>query len=140
MRAPTVFSFYRPDYVLPGPLATAGLVAPEFEITDDNFAISLPNALRTYVNAAIPTTAGVPTPAAPYVVIPDFTFEQTLVATPAALVDHLNLVLASGSLTSATRTRITTALTALPTTTSTIDRVRNAVLLVLTSPAASIQK
>lgn len=140
MRAPTVFSFYRPDYVLPGPLATAGLVAPEFEITDDNFAISLPNALRTYVNAAIPTTGGVPTPAAPYVVIPDFTFEQTLVATPAALVDHLNLVLASGSLTSATRTRITTALTALPTTTSTIDRVRNAVLLVLTSPAASIQK
>lgn len=140
MRAPTVFNFYRPDYVLPGPLATAGLVAPEFEITDDNFAISVPNALRTYVNAAIPTTGGVPTPAAPYVVIPDFTFEQTLVATPAALVDHLNLILASGSLSSATRTRITTALTALPTATSTIDRVRNAVLLVLTSPAAAIQK
>ena len=140
MRSPTVFNFYRPDYVLPGPLATAGLVAPEFEITDDNFAISVPNALRTYVNAAIPTSGGVPTPAAPYVVIPDFSFEQTLVATPAALVDHLNLILASGSLTSATRTRITTALTALPTATSTIDRVRNAVLLVLTSPAASIQK
>ncbi len=140
MRAPTVFNFYRPDYVLPGPLATAGLVAPEFEITDDNFAISLPNALRNYVNAAIPTTGGVPTPAAPYVVIPDFTFEQTLVATPAALVDHLNLVLASGSLTSATRTRITTALTALPTATSPIDRVRNAVLLVLTAPGAAIQK
>jgi uncharacterized protein (DUF1800 family) len=140
MRAPTVFNFYRPDYVLPGPLATAGLVAPEFEITDDNFAISVPNALRNYVNAAIPTTAGVPSAAAPYVVIPDFSFEQTLVATPAALLDHLNLILASGSLTSATRTRITTALTALPTATSTIDRVRAAVLLVLTSPAASIQK
>ncbi len=140
MRSPTVFNFYRPDYVLPGPLASAGLVAPEFEITDDSFAISVPNALRNYVNAAIPTSGGVPTPAAPYVVIPDFSFEQTLVATPAALVDHLNLILASGSLTSATRTRITTALTALPTATSTIDRVRNAVLLVLTSPAASIQK
>jgi uncharacterized protein (DUF1800 family) len=140
MRSPTVFNFYRPDYVLPGPLATAGLVAPEFEITDDNFAISVPNALRNYVNAAIPTTAGVPSAAAPYVVIPDFSFEQTLVVTPAALVDHLNLILASGSLTSATCTRITTALTALPTATSTIDRVRAAVLLVLTSPGAAIQK
>jgi len=140
MRAPTVFNFYRPDYVLPGPLATAGLVAPEFEITDDNFAINVPNALRNFVIAAIPTSGGVPSAAAPYVVIPDFSFEQTLVATPAALLDHLNLILASGSLTSATRTRITTALTALPTATSTIDRVRSAVLLVLTSPAASIQK
>jgi uncharacterized protein (DUF1800 family) len=140
MRAPTVFNFYRPDYVLPGPLATAGLVAPEFEITDDNFAINVPNGLRNYVSAAIPTTAGVPSPAAPYVVIPDFTFEQTLVASPAALVDHLNLVLASGSLTSATRTRITTALNALPTATSAIDRVRAAVLLVITSPGAAIQK
>ena len=140
MRAPTVFNFYRPDYVLPGPLASAGLVAPEFEITDDNFAISVPNALRTYVNAAIPTTAGVPTPAAPYVVIPDFTFEQTLVATPAALVDHLNLIMASGSLSPATRTRITTALTTLPTATTAIDRVRTAVLLVLTAPGAAIQK
>ena len=58
----------------------------------------------------------------------------------AALVDHLNLVLASGSLTSATRTRITTALNALPTATSAIDRVRAAVLLVITSPGAAIQK
>ena len=34
------------------------------EITDDNFAISVPNYLRTFVNAVTPVTNGVPTAAA----------------------------------------------------------------------------
>ncbi len=140
LRSPTVFNFYHPDYVLPGPLAAAGMVAPEFEITDDNFAISTPNFLRTFVNAAIPLSAGVPTPAAPYVIMLNLTYEQTLVSNPTALLDHLNLVLCSGSLSTATRTRITTALAALPTSTTTIDRVKAAILLVLTAPAAAVQK
>ena len=49
LRSPTVFNFYHSDYVLPGPLASAGLVAPEFEITDDNYAITVPNYLRGFV-------------------------------------------------------------------------------------------
>jgi len=32
----TVFNFYQPDYVRVGPLATAGLVVPEFQITNEN--------------------------------------------------------------------------------------------------------
>ena len=140
MRSPTVFNFYHPDYVLPGPLAAAGMVAPEFEITDDNFAISTPNFLRTFVNAAIPTSGGVPTPAAPYVIMLNLTYEQTLLSTPTALLDHLNVVLCSGSLSAASRTRIITALAALPTATTTIDRAKVAILMVLTSPAAAIQK
>lgn len=55
LRSPTVFNFYHSDYVLPGALAAAGLVVPEFEITDDNYAISVPNFLRTWVNATVPT-------------------------------------------------------------------------------------
>jgi len=140
LRSPSVFNFYHPDYVLPGPLAAAGLVAPEFEITDDNFAISVPNYLRGFVTAVIPTSAGVPTAAAPYVLTLNTTYEQTLVATPPALLDHLSRVLCSGSLSDATRTRITSALAALPTTTTPVDRVNTAILLVLTSQAAAIQK
>ncbi len=140
LRSPTVFNFYHTDYVLPGPLARAGLVVPEFEITDDNYAINVPNFFRTFVNAAIPTSGGVPTPPAPYTLTMAFTAEQALVSTPAALLDHLSLVLAAGTLTTEARARITSALTALPTSTSAIDRVRTAVLLVLTSPNAAIQK
>jgi uncharacterized protein (DUF1800 family) len=135
LRSPSVFNFYHPDYVLPGPLATAGLVAPEFEITDDNYAISVPNFLRTFVLASVPTSA-----AAPYTITLDLGYEQTLVGNPSALLDHLNTILCAGAMPAATKTRITTALAALPATTTTIDRARTAVLLTLTSPAAAIQK
>ncbi len=135
LRSTTVFNFYHPDYVLPGPLAAAGLVAPEFEITDDNFAISVPNALRTFVVATVPTT-----PAGPYTITLNTTYEQTLVNTPSALLDHLSTVLTANSLSATAKARITTALTALPASTSTLDRVNTAILLVLTSPNAAVQK
>jgi len=140
LRSPSVFNFYSPDYVLPGPLAAAGLVAPEFEITDDNFAISAPNYLRNFVNAVTPTTAGVPTPAAPYVILLNLDFELTLVNNPAALLDHLSLVLTANSLSTATRTRITSALAALPVSATAADRVRTAILLIATTQSAAVQK
>jgi hypothetical protein len=140
LRSPTVFNFYHPDYVLPGPLAAAGLVAPEFEITDDNYAISVPNYLRGFVIAATPTSNGVPTTAAPYVLLLNLTYEQSLVGNVPALLDHLNNILCAGSLSTSARTRITTALAALPASTSAEDRVKTAILLVLTSPSAAVQK
>ncbi len=33
MQAPTVFNFYNPEFVPPGPVSLAGAIAPEFEIT-----------------------------------------------------------------------------------------------------------
>lgn len=140
LRSPTVFNFYHSDYVLPGPLASAGLVAPEFEITDDNYAITVPNYLRTFVVAATPTSNGVPTTAADYTLTLNLTYEETLAGNVPALLDHLNSLLCAGSLSSAARTRITTALAALPSTTSANERVKSAILLVLTSPNAAIQK
>ena len=136
LRSTTVFNFYHPDYVLPGPLAAAGLVAPEFEITDDNFAISVPNYLRTFVNSVTGSVVA----NQPYVITLNTTYEQTLVANPAALLDHLNSVLCAGTLPSAARTRILTALSSLATSTTNEDRAKTAILLVLTSPAAAIQK
>jgi uncharacterized protein (DUF1800 family) len=135
LRSPTVFNFFSADYVLPGPLAAAGLVAPEFEITDDNFAISVPNLLRTFILATVPTTT-----AGPYTLALDLTYEQTLVSNPSALVDHLNLVLCAGNLPAAAKTRILAGLAALPAATSTLERAQSAVLLTLTSPAAATQK
>ena len=135
LSSPTVFNFYHPDYVLPGPVAAAGLVVPEFEITDDNFAINVPNFLRTISLTNVPTTT-----AAPYTMALDLTYEQTLVATPSALLDHLNLLLCAGNMTAATKTRITTALAALPATTTTRERAQTAVLLTLISPSSAVQK
>ncbi|MBI5767660.1 MAG: DUF1800 family protein [Verrucomicrobia bacterium] len=135
LRSPTVFNFYHPDYVLPGSLARAGLVVPEFEITDDNYAISVPNLLRTWVLATLPTNT-----ARDYAVTLNTTAEQALVSNPSALIDRLNLVLCAGNMPAATKTRITSALSSLATTATTLDRVNTAILLTLTSPASAVQK
>jgi len=97
----------------------------------------VPNYLRTFVNA---TTAGIAATIQPYVITLNTTYEQTLVSNPTALLDHLNTVLCAGTLPGAARTRITTALSALATSTTNEDRAKTAILLVLTTPAAAIQK
>ena len=134
LRSPTVFNFFHPGYVLPGALAAAGLVAPEYEITDATFSIDVPNFLRTFVFAAATGTAASST------LTLDLTAEQALVNTPNALLDHLAAVLCGGSMPQATRDRMTTALAALPSSTTTLEKAQSAVLLVLTSPAAATQK
>jgi uncharacterized protein (DUF1800 family) len=136
LRSPTVFNFFHPGYVLPGPLAAAGLVAPEYEITDATFSIDVPNYLRTFIFTT--NTSGTPT--ALVTVAPDFTAEQALTATPSALLDHLNAVLCEGAMPQATKDRVITALAALPAATTPLERVQSAVLLVLTSPAGATQK
>ena len=135
LRSPTVFNFYHADYVLPGALAAAGLVVPEFEITDDNYAITVPNYLRSFVIATVPNT-----PAGPYTITLNTAAEQALLSTPAALLDRLSLMLTANTLTPAARTRITDALARLPASSSNLDRVNTAILLVLTSPSAAVQK
>ena len=41
--SPSVFNFYLPTYTPPGPLATAGLVAPEFQIINAASGVTAPN-------------------------------------------------------------------------------------------------
>lgn len=135
LRSPSVFNFFHPDYVSPGPLAAAGMVAPEMEITDETFAVSVPNFLQTYIfqnNPGGPTDGGILTL--------DLSYEQTLANDPAALVDHLNLILCGGSLPTATRARILTALASLTPQTGALEKARTAVLLIATSPAGATQK
>ena len=135
LRAPTVFNFYEPDFVLPGATAAAGLYAPEYQITNALTAITQPNFYYTYVSFTRSTTNQLEqTPALNYdALIP-------LAAQPAQLVEAVNLLLASGSMSTAASQRITAAVTAMPSGTPAAERVRMAVYLTLTSPAGAIQK
>jgi hypothetical protein len=49
LRSPTVFNFFDPGYVQQGPLASAGLLAPEFQITTASTAISVPNNIYSAI-------------------------------------------------------------------------------------------
>jgi len=42
-RAPSVFNWFLPDYVVPGPLGTAGLVAPEYQVATESNVINVVN-------------------------------------------------------------------------------------------------
>lgn len=128
-RSPTVFNFFEPNFVLPGALASAGLYAPEYQVLTDTTAISMPNAYYNYINATrSATTIGLnltglpPTSPAP------------------ALVDHLNLVLCAGSMPTAVRDRIATALTAMPASTTDTDKYRSAIYLTVVTQSAAVQK
>jgi hypothetical protein len=138
LRAQTVFNFYHPDYVLPGPLAAAGLVAPEFEITDDNSAIRTANLLNDVAFGGNPQTPA----AAPFAITLNLTTEQAFITANnlSGLLDHLNLVLCAGHMPAATKTRIATALTSLATFTGVPLRATSAVILTVTSPAGAVQK
>jgi hypothetical protein len=140
MRAPTVFNFFEPNFVLPGAVAAAGLFAPEYQIMTDTTAITQPNFYYQYIYANRSATDQ---------------NQQTiglnldgwvgLARTPAQLVDGLNLILTSGTMPKTTTDRITAAVTAMPIGTATnaandIERVRSAIYLTITSPQGAIQK
>lgn len=140
LRAPTVFNFFEPNFVLPGAVAAAGLYAPEYQIMTDTTAITQPNFYYGYIYANRSTTD-----------MNQQTIGLTLndwlplARTPADLVARLNLLLASNSLSKVATDRITEAITAMPAGTATntandLERVRSAIYLVLTSPQATIQK
>ncbi|MES2695842.1 MAG: DUF1800 family protein [Verrucomicrobiota bacterium] len=140
LRAPTVFNFYEPNFVLPGAVAAAGLYAPEYQILTDTTALTQPNFYYGYIYTARSTTD-----MAQQTVGLSLNDWLPLARTPAQLVSSLNLLLASGGMSKASTDRITAAITAMPVGTATnsandLERVRSAIYLTITSPQATIQK
>jgi uncharacterized protein (DUF1800 family) len=128
LRAPSVFNFFEPGYVVPGALAAAGLVAPEFQILTDTTAIDTPNYIYRFL---FTTVNGVSM---------NYAAWTPLAPQPQQLVDRLDLVLAAGSSSQEARDTVVDALSLLPGSTSATDRVRSAAYLMLTSPGGSVQK
>ncbi|HEX2854206.1 MAG TPA: DUF1800 family protein [Opitutaceae bacterium] len=137
LRAPTVFNFFEPDYVLAGDLAAAGLYAPEYQILTDTTAISMPNFYYTYIYNNRSTTD----PAQQTIGLTLDAFVP-YAKTPLALIDQLNLILCGYSIPPAMATRLVAALNAMPTnsTANDTERVRAAIYLIITSPEGAVQK
>lgn len=106
-RSTSVFNFFSPFYA---PLNTQfsqdNLVAPELQIADEATVAgyasymfdTIRNGLRLYDYADKYSEK--------YDVLPDYSKELTLVAEPQKLVEHLNLVLCAGQMSSTTRNEI----------------------------------
>jgi uncharacterized protein (DUF1800 family) len=133
LQSQTVFNFFAPSHVVPGPLAAAGLVGPEFQISDAYSSITVPNALNTYVfNRIAPQPTNRMTM--------DLSSFTALAATPPALLDQVNLLFCGNAMTAATRARILSAIQALPGGATPLEIAQTALFLTLTSPEAAIQR
>ncbi len=94
LRAPTVFNFFEPGYALPGEIASAGLVSPEFQIATETTVVGAAN-----LHLAVLGGAGQNRP-----LLFDLTpFQPPQAPTDEALLDRVDLLLFAGSMSDATR-------------------------------------
>ena len=94
LSSPTVFNFYEPDYAQPGPIADAGLFAPEFQITNESTTYSLSNGLYAFSAQAY---AGMGNPPSDRPLL-DLSALATNAANPAAMVALANARMLGGGM------------------------------------------
>ncbi|GAB5559183.1 MAG: hypothetical protein SynsKO_08300 [Synoicihabitans sp.] len=128
LRAPSVFNFYEPDFTRPGPLAAAGLYAPEFQILTDTTAITSSNM---YYNHIYGSPGGISMSFAPIL---------GLAGQRDELIATLNLHLAANQFSPGTVEKLQAAYDALPSNTSNLNRVRAMVHLAMSVPDAAVQR
>jgi uncharacterized protein (DUF1800 family) len=147
LAAPSVFNFYRPDYMRAGPLARAGLVAPEFQIINENSLVLTHNQLQIqayqFVDSKGTKHAG-----------PDFDTSMHMVPTnvllrtaqweqfagdPGRLLDAFSLVLMQGQMGAAMKSSLVKYITAIPAS-APWSRAIEAVDLIITSAQFAIQR
>ncbi len=136
--APTVFNFYKPGYMPPGPIGTAGLTAPEFEIMYSATAIGYINQAYAWTWWEYPIGAAIGEEEIETFL--DFTDEEALIDNHEALMDRLDLLLCHGNMTAFTRNNIISALNAIDQPWNEEDKVTLAVYLTLMSPDYVILK
>ena len=131
--APSVFNFYLPDYAPPGALADMGLVAPELQIVTDSTVVGWANLVASMLfgDTSADTVAGLAT------VSLDLAEWESLAADPNQLLDRIDLLFTSGTLSNATREAIASAIAPLGNDLPT--RARVALYLALVSPDFAVE-
>ncbi|MFN0120307.1 MAG: DUF1800 family protein [Blastocatellia bacterium] len=132
MRSPTVFNFFEPGYTPPGHIAAAGLVAPEFQITNETSTIGFSNFMAYVINDGFKWEASKP-------LIGDYSALAALAGTPAQMIEQLNLVMLSGQMSATLKDALTRNITQIAAT-DPVKRAKVALHMVITSPEYMAQK
>ncbi|MFL6660326.1 MAG: DUF1800 family protein [Massilia sp.] len=131
LRSATVFNFFRPGYVPPNSaIGTAGLVAPEFQITNESTVVGYLNYMQNLISRGTGDFKA------------DYTALLPLADTAQSLIDEINVVLAAGQLSAATVTLIKGALDSMASGTDTarLNRIYAALVMVMAAPEFIVQK
>ena len=136
-RSPSVFNWFAPGYTPPGTsIATAGLVAPEMEMTDVSTVVGYLNYMQ---NAIGGDATGGPD------IYSSYSTEVGLAANADALLDRINLLLMAGTMDGTLRSQILSAVNsiAIPVgsseavTKALTNRAQIAIYLTMASPSFS---
>jgi len=130
--SPTVFNFFRPSYQPPGLLTQNSLVGPAFQITDSYSSIAFPNKLWEISQQGFTQWAAYNFP-------PDYADLLPVADNSAALVDQINLLFCSGSMSAGTRDKFINALQQIASY-DLLMRIRLAVYLAATCPEGAVQR
>jgi uncharacterized protein (DUF1800 family) len=131
LQAPSVFNWYRPDYAPSGAIQNQGLVAPEFQITDETTVTGYANlVIRTVAEGYNYFDKQVKSSYAP---------ELALAGNSSALLDRLDLLLTAGRLSTVSRQIVLDAVAAVPVS-QPQTRVHTAITLIMLSPEFIVQK
>jgi len=123
---PTVFSYFPPDYQIPG----APLFGPELQLHNTATAFERINFVNSYVFGSV--GSGTAFDIAPF---------GNLASNPNQLLDFLNVLMLRGKMTSAMRTSLLNAVNAVPSGSSqNANRARTAVYLIATSSQYQVQQ
>lgn len=131
--APSVFNFYSPNYRPAGPLAAAGLVGPEFQITSETSVVGSMNFFAALVN-----NSGIGSGDSRMRI--DYTTLKTLVgASVDGFIDRVDQLFFCSQMSATTKARMKTLINAQPAR-DTTRRVKAALVLTALSPDYVIQK
>jgi uncharacterized protein (DUF1800 family) len=132
VRSDSVFNFFRPGYVPPGTaIAQQGLVAPEFQITNESSIAGYVNFMQTTINNGRGEVKA--NYAADWLPLAPDTQK---------LFDQINVQMAGGSLSANTINALKTAVDTISLTAANgpLQRVQAAILLVMAAPEYIVQK
>jgi len=129
-RAPSVFNFYPPDYVVMGD-STLG---PEFSIYATTTALARTNFAYQVIYKAMSTNANRPT--GTWI---DLSGLESLASNPATLVDTLNAFGLHGRMSPEMRNALIASVAAIPAS-NPLGRLRNALYLLVTSPQYLVEQ
>ncbi len=139
LHAPSVFNFYRPDYSPAGLAGTNGLVAPEFQLATENFVVNTANLLNYTLFWAEPVTT-VNEEGLSWL---DFSQIRDLATNTENLLNYLDRVLLNGSMSGQLRAIIKQHLDNPDFQNHDdiqLDKIRDAIALIIISPEYLIQK
>ena len=130
--SPSVFNYYPPDYVVPGTTN----VGPEFAIQNSSTFINRDNAINTVAFGTIAPLATYPSATGTQ---PDWSSLQALAGDANALSNKLNTLLLHGTMSSAMRAGLATAINTVPAA-DPLTRAKTAYYLVVTSSEYQVER